>query len=305
MTVDGGRRLTELGLAAAVCVARERGLPADDPRVLSSRGNLQVHLAPAPVVARVATLTAWTRRDPFVWLAREVAVAGYAARRGAPIVPPTDLVDPGPVWSEGFTVSLWSYLSTSGRRVGSAESGEALGRLHAALVGYPAALPTLAPVHEQVDDGLAALERAAAVDAEQLVALRAVHEKVVTELDGLGGASIVLHGDSHPGNLLHAKDTGGWRWIDLEETCRGPREWDLAVLTGARGIDAATVLRAYTEVTGITPTGDLTPFHRARDLEGAVWALGMAHQYPARYRQVAGELLDRVRSRLPRPDSDG
>jgi hypothetical protein len=75
---DSGDRVEKLrraGLAAAIALAREQGLPADDPRVLSSRGNLLVHLAPAPVVARVATLTAWTRSDPFVWLAREVAVA--------------------------------------------------------------------------------------------------------------------------------------------------------------------------------------------------------------------------------------
>jgi len=57
--------LTWAGLAAAMRVAREQGLPAEGPRVLSSRGNLPVHLTPAPVVARVATLTAWTRRDPF------------------------------------------------------------------------------------------------------------------------------------------------------------------------------------------------------------------------------------------------
>src|SRR5215470_7312213 len=81
---DRVQKMWRAGLAAAVALAREQGLPADDPRVLSGRGNLLVHLAPAPVVARVATLTAWTRRDPFVWLAREVAVAGYAFRQWRP-----------------------------------------------------------------------------------------------------------------------------------------------------------------------------------------------------------------------------
>ena len=37
--------LTRAGLAAAVGVAREQGLPADDPQVQSSRGNLLLHLA--------------------------------------------------------------------------------------------------------------------------------------------------------------------------------------------------------------------------------------------------------------------
>ncbi len=65
MTEAGGgdrvATLTRGGLAAALAVARRHKLPADDPRILSARGNLLVHLAPAPVVARVATLTAWTR----------------------------------------------------------------------------------------------------------------------------------------------------------------------------------------------------------------------------------------------------
>ncbi|MGC1281741.1 MAG: aminoglycoside phosphotransferase family protein, partial [Streptosporangiaceae bacterium] len=85
MPGDSGDRFAEMthaGLAAAVTVARAQGLPADDPEVLSSRGNVLVHLRPAPVVARVATLTAWTRSEPFQWLAREVAVAGYTAANG-------------------------------------------------------------------------------------------------------------------------------------------------------------------------------------------------------------------------------
>ncbi len=106
---DRAAGLARAGLAAAVGVARQQKLPADDPRVLSSRGNLLVHLAPAPVVARVATLTAWTRSDPFSWLAREVAVAGHAARQGGPAVPPTDLADPGPHRRDGLVLSLFAY----------------------------------------------------------------------------------------------------------------------------------------------------------------------------------------------------
>jgi hypothetical protein len=40
--------------------------------------------------------------------------------------------------------------------------------------------------------------------------------------------------------------------------------------------------------------GTLAPFARARDLEATVWALGMAHQYPARYRDIAGSWLARI-----------
>jgi hypothetical protein len=65
---DGTGRLGALirdGLAAAQAIAGEQGLPGADPVILSCRGNLVVRLAPAPVVAKVATLTAWTRRAAF------------------------------------------------------------------------------------------------------------------------------------------------------------------------------------------------------------------------------------------------
>src|SRR5262245_12669039 len=40
----------------------------------------------------------------------------------------------------------------------------------------------------------------------------------------------VLHGDAHAGNLLRFGDDCGWGWIDFEETCRGLRKFDFAVL---------------------------------------------------------------------------
>jgi hypothetical protein len=68
------------------------------------------------------------------------------------------------------------------------------------------------------------------------------------------------------------------------------------VLAGSLDTGAVAALEQYAAVTG-TPgpaAAELAPFHRARELEGAVWSLGMAHQYPARYQQAAGQLLDRV-----------
>ncbi|MDA3630695.1 aminoglycoside phosphotransferase family protein [Saccharopolyspora sp. WRP15-2] len=282
MTPNDDER-TRAGLTAALAVARSFGLPCGDPRVVSDRGNLVVRLAPEPVVARVATLTAWTRRDPSAWLAREVSVASHAARRGAAVIPPASGVDPGPHERDGFWVSLWSYLPCSSQRADAVASGTALARLHLALADCPAELPWLTPAADQIHDGLAALERADVLAAGELKELRAQHEAVLAELDGVGGADGVLHGDAHPGNLPLAD--GQWRWTDFEEACRGPREWDLAVLAGNFGADAPTALRAYAEVIGeaVCEPADLAPFHRARELEGLVWFLGMAHLDPDRY----------------------
>ncbi len=49
--------LTRRGLAAVSAVPADEGLRFAELQILRDRGNLLVHLAPAPVVARVATLT--------------------------------------------------------------------------------------------------------------------------------------------------------------------------------------------------------------------------------------------------------
>lgn len=283
-------RITRTGVAAAIALTRQLGLPAEDPQVLSNRGNLMVRLAPAPVVVRVATLTAQGRHEPAAWLAREVAVAGYAAARGGPAVAPTSMVLPGPYRQDGLAVTLWDYVPPSPRRPAPAEAGAALAQLHHATAGCRAELGYLTPARDLVSDGLAALERDDVLDPPTLDALRTRHARVLAELP-MSGPSIVLHGDAHPGNLLAAD--GGWRWVDLEETCRGPAEWDLAVLAGQSGAGAEAALRGYADTAGcaLPSPASLAPFTRARLLEAAVWTLYMAHRYPARYRDGARELL--------------
>jgi hypothetical protein len=241
--------LNRRGLAAAAVLARSLGLPGADPVVLSGRGNLLVHFAPAPVVARVATLSAWSRRDPFAWLAREVTVAGWVADQGGPVVPPSRVADPGPHLRDGFAISLWEYAAASPRRPSPAELGAALASLHLAAVGCPAELADLAPARDQITDGLEALERMATA--------------------------------------------GDWRWIDLEECCRGPAEWDLATMADQAGDGAAAALRGYADRVGRPVPGpsELAPFHDLRMLEALVWTSCMAHLYPARY-------LDQARQRL-------
>ncbi len=289
--------LTRQGQSAAVALALRLGLPADDPVVLSSRGNLLVHLAPAPVVARVATLTALARSDPLAWLAREVAVARHVAGSGGPVVAPASVAGPGPHWEGGFAISLWEHIPALDLKPSPADVGTALARLHSAARDCPAELGDMSPVRELISDGLSALERAAAIDARTLAALRSVHAEVLVAVtSGQPRDQIVLHGDAHAGNLL-ATQNRGWLWIDLEETCRGPAAWDLATAAGRyAGDDGPSILRAYAAEAGIAvpDAAQLAPFLRARVLEGAVWSLCMAQQYPARYARVAGSLLAEV-----------
>jgi hypothetical protein len=171
----GQQRAEEMlrrGVATAISVGRAQGLPSGSPRVVSHRGNLVVWLDPAPVVARVATLTARMRQDPFVWLAREIAVASYGKSCGAEIMTPADAVDPGPHWVDGMAVSLWTYVECEAYGAGSTHAGVALARLHRQLAGFSGALPHLGPACEQVEEGIASLERKRLVPPADAAALR-------------------------------------------------------------------------------------------------------------------------------------
>lgn len=277
-----------VALDAVAAVARRQGLPADDLRVVSDRGNLLVHLAPAPVVARAATRTGWTRPHPAAWLAREVAVCAHVAARGGPVAAPSSLADPGPHRVGSLALTLWEYRPPRPGRASGQELGELLAALHVAAAGFPGALPWLAPARDQVTDTLHVLARHQLLPAATLAALQERHSRVLHELEQVGSAPVVLHGDAHPGNLL--RDDRGWFWVDLEETCLGPPEWDLAVLDDADAVAAHAARTGRAEPSA----AELAPFRRARDLEAAVWLAAMAHLHPARYRAPAEQQLAQV-----------
>lgn len=270
--------VTRDGLASITRLGRRLGLPTGDLRVLSARGNLLVHLAPAPVLARVVTLTAAARSDPAAWVAREIGVSAWAADRGGPVAPPTALVDPGPHDADGLVVGLMEFRASTPGRAEGRELGEALAALHAATAGYPGELPWLAAADQQVREGLRAA--AAWLPCGTAAALRDRHAQVLTGL--AGSPPVVLHGDAHAGNLLRGE--AGWFWVDLEETSLGPPEWDLAVL------DDPAAVAAYAARTGRV-AGELAPFRAAREMEAVVWLQVMARQYPERYRHAADERL--------------
>ena len=97
-------------VAAAAAAGRDLGLDVTAPRVLYDAFSVVVHLAPAPVVARVPTVLPRTIvADPKAQATqqrRELAVAGWLAAQGHPVVPPSPLVPPEPVRRDAWFVPL-------------------------------------------------------------------------------------------------------------------------------------------------------------------------------------------------------
>lgn len=87
------------------------GLEQVQPIVLRDAGNLVVHLAPHPIVARVYRLVAGYDRDALQRRGLvEVRVAQHLREHGVPVGVTTSLVLPGPHPVGDTWMTLWEYL---------------------------------------------------------------------------------------------------------------------------------------------------------------------------------------------------
>jgi aminoglycoside phosphotransferase (APT) family kinase protein len=119
--------------------------------------------------------------------------------------------------ANGLEVSLWQWLEPVPFDVSPAQFGALLGDLHTALARYEADLPLLVGPLTDITSALRTQTDPALHEAaEWLLPLTSTWPRRP------------LHGDMHTGNLLKSD---GLRWIDFEDVCVGPLEWDLASRT--------------------------------------------------------------------------
>ena len=222
-------------------------------------------------MARVATLTPLLRPAPLRSLTREVALAGALAAAGAPVVPPSDLLPAGPHRYAGLELSFWRHVEVLPVAPSPGEVGAALAGLHDHLVALPVAG---SPLDTPLDDltRFRALGGAWGAPPARLERLAARLEELRPRL---AGEVVALHGDAHPGNLLATAD--GWRWTDLEDTCPGPRAWDLACLRATTRLDGRAAVDAYP---GAPAGEELAPWLELRRLHAAAWTLVAAAGRP-------------------------
>lgn len=258
--------------AAVLDLAARHGVRCDEPVVLRDGSNLLLRLAPAPVVARVATLTAEVRPNVEATFAKDVAIAGHLAGRGAPVVAPSGELPPGPhVW-HGRIVSFWTYVEHDRDHVWRpGDVGPLLADLHAALRDFPGVLPQSPPL--DTPDLLAVLGDDPLLSDRDRAALREEAYRIESTLDR--SEPVPLHGDAHPGNLLHT--ASGPLWTDFEDAWRGPVAWDLACLVTTGRLDGHAAVASYPN-----PPDDavLAPFVTARRLQGLLWSLMFLRRFP-------------------------
>src|SRR5262245_17218523 len=196
---------------AAVAVAEAHGVRCERPIVLREAWHVLVHLWPSPVVARVTSGAPGVNPDD---VEQELRVAEHAARAGAPVVQPSDLLPAGPHRHGGHTIVFWRLLVQSGT-LDAPAAGRGLRAIHDSLADYDGELPRAG----RAEEVRAMLEPFAPSDDVEL--LRELASRELPE----GQA---LHGDGHLFNCIPT--AAGPIWHDLETACRGPREYDLAAL---------------------------------------------------------------------------
>jgi hypothetical protein len=196
---------------AAVVVADAYGVHCEKPVVLRDAWHVLVHLWPAPVVARVTSGAPGV--DP-ADVERELTVARHAARAGAPVAQPSDLLPPGPHLHDGYTLVFWRYVAQAGKLDASA-AGRGLRTIHDSLADYDGELPRAG----RPEGVRAMLEPLGPSDDVELLCELASRELPEGQ---------ALHGDAHLFNCIQT--AAGPIWHDLETACRGPREYDLAAL---------------------------------------------------------------------------
>jgi aminoglycoside phosphotransferase (APT) family kinase protein len=270
---------TAHALRAAIAVAARHGVRCDEPVILRNASNLLVRLDPAPVVARVMTVTRMVRADDAT-LDREVAVASHLAALGAPVVPPSAEIPPGPHHHDGEALTFWTYVDEGDRPLDATEAGRRLRACHDALASFAGELPYMGAMSE-AHELLAALAATGAVAADDAGRLQAAGDAAAARIDELALPPQAIHGDAHLHNVINGPD--GPLWNDWEDTFLGPRAWDLACLHAmARlfGRDPAPVGAAQDGYGEPLHDDVLDAFLQARRFQGTVWSVAMARVQP-------------------------
>lgn len=312
LTPDQIAARTSHAVAAATAAGRELGLRVDDPLVLYDVFSVIVHLTPAPVVVRVPTVVpasyAAAPEKQTAQQCAEVAVAGWLADRGYPVIAPSPLVPREPVRRDGFSMTFWQYVEEVPEAPVPAEADissrfEMTARLHAALRDHDGDdLGFWTPFNTYIPDGLAELEQrpdllnpADHARAQQewsliapLLASRAAFESAFPDA-GLQ----TIHGDAPFHNMISTAD--GPKWADFELVTLGPVESDLA-MAGRDGIAAYREAAARLGLRRLD--NQVLRLTESASLLAAIACLAMAPQLPMLVEGVK-PIVDRWRAAPP------
>ncbi len=258
----------EISVVSAMC--RNLGLGEVTLTPLNAAHHTTFLVSPLRIVARVQS------SEPIeaarITAIREVAVARHLARRDAPALAPLDDIA-GPHVVASCVVTFWPYVDhgRTAEEEDAAVAAIALDSIHRALLDYSGDLPAYTGALDHCWSVLADNEACPGLGREDRDLLEAQYCRLRNEVDETASHWVPLHGDPHLGNLLFGQH--GPLWLDFEDACLGPREYDIACLPVATwshfGDANQALIRKYADLRSICIAvwcwDDLDRSHGARE----------------------------------------
>ncbi len=208
-------------------ICRKSGLGEVTPTVLKIARHTTLLILSHRIVARVQS--AEPIHTARTTAAKEVAVGRHLADRGAPTLAPLQILA-GPHVAESSVVTFWPYIEY--KRIAEDEdaalAAASLTTVHEALQDFGNDLPSYTLALDRCWTTLNDDEGGPNVSASDRDLLKAEYQRLRDMIEMTNADKIPLHGDAHLGNLLIGND--GPIWLDFEEVCIGPREYDIACL---------------------------------------------------------------------------
>ncbi|OUL36981.1 hypothetical protein BV372_05020 [Nostoc sp. T09] len=176
-----------------------------------------------------------------------VAIASHQAAVGAPVIPPSTVVSPGPYHHKGLVLSFWEFVQELDEPVNPTTAGKALRECHEALVDFDGELPVLDALSESepIFSQLRSQGVFSPADADMLLQ---VNERLKTKFPQLELPMQPVHGDSNPSNVLNT--IRGVLWADWEDTFIAPIVWDIACFVASSRVFGKDVERANAALNG-------------------------------------------------------
>lgn len=215
-------------ISQVLLTAEKTGLTEITPIELSNGGNLIIHLAPHPIVARISTIISKEDAEyAYKILDRELRVVRHLQSKGVPVLLPTDLTDAGPYDVGGTSMTFWKYVPpTQLQSPSPSEAVELVNRLSIAMKDFLEELPVLG-VWERACQSAVRLRKHS---DQRIQALLKLFLKVDEQMRIEPSLLIPCHGDAHARNLLPSPE--GWVWMDFEDVSLMPAYWDMASFVG-------------------------------------------------------------------------
>jgi hypothetical protein len=212
----------------AASIAEELGFSEIAPVVLSDGGNLILHLAPYPIVARIAKAASAEDGDRTCGIVeRELRVAHHLHGMRVPVLLPTDLTDAGPHFVAGTWMTLWNYVPPTQLHVPAPHEAVALvHRLSNAMNHFSGELPALGVWNRTRQSAV----RLAQCSDQRVLALLRLFSELDQRMSSVPDLLVPCHGDAHARNLIPSSE--GWLWMDFEDVSLMPAYWDMASFVG-------------------------------------------------------------------------